>query len=117
MTVAAASDFLMRMAAASRVRDQAARASLSDAQQRSLLTSLDTPVGLQLVAGGFDLITEIKKRSPAEGELDGNLASPEQQAAAYVDGGTAALSVLTEPEQFRGSLDDLHAVALANDAL
>jgi indole-3-glycerol phosphate synthase len=114
VTIAAESDFLLRMAELSRLRDQAARQSLSDAQQRSLLMSLELPVGLELPEQGFDLIAEIKKRSPAEGELDGSLVSPAEQAAAYARGGAAALSVLTEPDQFRGSLDDLHAIARAN---
>jgi indole-3-glycerol phosphate synthase len=111
MSLAAESDFLLGMAAASRQRDAAARAILSDAQQRSQLICLEPTQALQLEATGFDLIAEIKKRSPAEGELDANLASPEVQAAAYVQGGAAVLSVLTEPAQFKGSLDDLQAVA------
>lgn len=112
MNTAAESDFLRGMAQSSRQRDAASRALLSDAQQRSQLICLDHPQGLMLASSGFDLIAEIKKRSPAEGVLDDSLASPEVQAAAYVRGGAAMLSVLTEPEQFSGSLDDLHAVAV-----
>jgi indole-3-glycerol phosphate synthase len=108
---AANSDFLLGMAAASRQRDEHARGLLSDAQQRSQLLCLDAPLALRLQDKGFDLIAEIKKRSPAEGELDAGLVSPELQASAYIKGGAAALSVLTEPDQFRGSLNDLHAVA------
>ena len=114
MTSAAASDFLLGMAAASRDRDARARAQLSDAQQRSLLTSVAPVTPLRLEAAGFDLIAELKKRSPAEGQLDARLASVEEQAAAYAAGGAAALSVLTEPGQFLGSLDDLQTVAQAN---
>jgi indole-3-glycerol phosphate synthase len=114
MSLAAESDFLLGMAESSRRRDTAARQSLSDAQQRSLLLRAPEPVALNLEPTGFDLIAELKKRSPAEGELDAKLASPETQAAAYVAGGAAVLSVLTEPEQFSGSLDDLHNVAMAD---
>jgi indole-3-glycerol phosphate synthase len=111
MSLAADSDFLLGMAASSRQRDAQARASISDAQQRSQLVCLDAPKSLHLTDSGFDLIAEIKKRSPAEGKLDANLASPVEQAQAYIEGGAAALSVLTEPEQFLGSLDDLHEIA------
>ena len=111
MTLAAESDFLLGMAASSRIRDERARAMLSDAQQRSQLLCLDEPQSLQLESKGFDLIAEIKKRSPAEGQLDADLGSPTEQSAAYLQGGAAALSVLTEPDQFHGSLDDLHAIA------
>jgi len=117
MNLAANSDFLLGMAASSRQRDERARALLSDAQQRSQLLCLDATVPLLLQAGGFDLIAEIKKRSPAEGELDSGLASPEAQASAYIEGGAAALSVLTEPDQFSGSLDDLHGVAQISGAV
>ncbi|HJP04136.1 MAG: indole-3-glycerol phosphate synthase [Chromatiales bacterium] len=111
MNLAADSDFLLGMAASSRARDAEARTRLSYAQQRSQLICLDSPTGLKLEARGFELIAEIKRRSPAEGELDANLASPIDQAGIYIDGGAAALSVLTEPDQFSGSLDDLQEVA------
>jgi indole-3-glycerol phosphate synthase len=64
-----------------------------------------------LSADGFDVIAEIKKHSPAEGKLDTRQIAASMQAEAYVSGGAVALSVLTEPDQFRGSLDDLHEVA------
>jgi indole-3-glycerol phosphate synthase len=111
MNLAADSDFLLGMAHSSKLRDAVARATLSDAQQRSQLVCLDVPAGLMLAGSGFDLIAEIKKRSPAEGELGAALISPELQAEAYVQGGAAVLSVLTEPDKFSGSLDDLYAVA------
>jgi indole-3-glycerol phosphate synthase len=114
MTVAADSDFLLSMAAASRLRDAATRQSLSDAQQRSMLTSAPAAVPLMLADNGFDIIAELKKRSPAEGELGGALSSVTDQARAYRDGGAAVLSVLTEPERFSGSLDDLHEIAMAD---
>ena len=117
MSTAANSDFLLGMAASSHQRDEHARGLLSDAQQRSQLLCLDAPVPLQLQDNGFDIIAEIKKRSPAEGELDGGLASPAVQARAYIQGGAAALSVLTEPNQFRGSLDDLQAVVQSSGAV
>ncbi len=111
MKVAADSDFLLGMAASSRLRDERARSLLSDAQQRSQLLCKDAPVPLLLQPGRFEVIAELKKRSPAEGELDAALTTTTQQADAYVQGGAVALSVLTEPEQFRGSLDDLHEIA------
>jgi indole-3-glycerol phosphate synthase len=44
------------------------------------------------------------------------LISPAEQAAAYIRGHAAALSVLTEPERFDGGLEDLQAVvAMAGD--
>ncbi len=116
MSAAADSDFLQAMAASSRRRDAIARQQLSDVQQRSLLAALDPPKPLRLKAGAFDVIAEIKKRSPAEGKLDANLISPAEQAAAYIKGQAVALSVLTEPERFDGGLEDLQAVvAVAGD--
>ncbi len=110
MNRAAQSDFLLGMAETSRRRDAESRARQSDAQLRSQLACLDTPLPLLLEQGGFDVIAEIKKRSPAEGKLDAGLASPQSQAEAYIKGGAAALSVLTEPSRFDGSLEDLQAV-------
>ncbi len=113
MSQAAGSDFLQAMAAASRQRDAAARSQLSDAQQFTLLARVGASVPLLLQDGDFNVIAEIKKHSPAEGRLDAKFSSLQQQAAAYVQGGAAVLSVLTEPERFAGSLEDLQAVAAA----
>ena len=52
------------------------------------------------------IIAEIKRRSPSKGVLDGTLDAA-QRAVAYAMGGAAALSILTEPTEFGGSLDDL----------
>ena len=57
---------------------------------------------------GVQLIAEIKRRSPSRGDLRPDL-DPATLATAYADGGAAALSVLTEPAHFAGSLDDLLA--------
>jgi indole-3-glycerol phosphate synthase len=57
----------------------------------------------------FDLIAEIKPRSPAEGEL--GTSDLVARAGAYQDGGAGMLSVLTEPEAFGGSLELLQSVA------
>jgi indole-3-glycerol phosphate synthase len=55
------------------------------------------------------IIAEIKRRSPSAGEIAPGLDAP-RQAMRYVDGGAAAISVLTEPDFFSGSLADLQAV-------
>lgn len=56
------------------------------------------------------VIAEVKRRSPSKGVIDDGLdAVP--RAADYVRGGAAAVSVLTEPERFGGSLADLAAVS------
>lgn len=56
------------------------------------------------------LIAEVKRRSPSRGEINAAL-SARDQAAAYATGGAAALSVLTEPIHFGGSLDDLRVAS------
>jgi len=99
------SDFLKTMA-----RQSADRASAAQGSVRS--THLDLPlVPLQL--GAFDVIAEIKNRSPSEGALAAASASRSEQAVRYVEGGAAAISVLTEPTQFAGELAHLEEVVRA----
>lgn len=57
------------------------------------------------------VIAEVKRRSPSRGVLNQGLSAGEQ-AARFERGGAAAISVLTEPTRFGGSLDDLHEAAL-----
>jgi len=52
------------------------------------------------------VIAEVKRRSPSKGEINAALSAG-AQARAYAAGGAAAISVLTEPAHFGGSLDDL----------
>ena len=64
--------------------------------------------------GGFDLIAELKLRSPAVGQLRAAAGEdPAQRALSYAEAGAAAVSVLTEPRQFDGSLEHLSAASSA----
>jgi indole-3-glycerol phosphate synthase len=110
------SDFLARMARGSRERVKRARAQESEAalQKRALGTPRPPPLTLDR----FDVIAELKLRSPAAGALADSAFDRDTQLAAYARGGAVAVSVLTEPEEFKGSLGDLAAAAafLRNDA-
>jgi indole-3-glycerol phosphate synthase len=55
---------------------------------------------------GTAIIAEIKRASPSRGDLCAHL-DPALLARAYWRAGAVALSVLTEPEFFRGSFEDL----------
>jgi indole-3-glycerol phosphate synthase len=105
-------DFLEGMAASSRARSAAAQARLPENELRARIA--DLPPAPPLSLGSFDLIAEVKLRSPAIGQLrnagDENVA---ERVATYANAGAAAVSILTEPSRFDGSLDDLAAGARA----
>ena len=93
---------------------------------RDRLTSLDRRKSGRAGLGGQDrssfrqalegsklaVIAEIKRRSPSKGVLNATL-SAEAQARAFETGGASAISVLTEPSYFSGSLQDLVDAAAA----
>jgi indole-3-glycerol phosphate synthase len=58
------------------------------------------------------LLAEVKRRSPSKGAIAESLDAV-AQASAYAAGGAAAVSILTEPVHFGGSVDDLRRVAAA----
>ena len=60
-------------------------------------------------AGRINVIAECKRRSPSRGVL-ATVYDPGSIARQYEQGGAAAISVLTEPTFFDGSLDHLRAV-------
>jgi indole-3-glycerol phosphate synthase len=63
-----------------------------------------------LLARPTAIIAEFKRHSPSAGAIVQG-ADPIKIARMYEAGGAAAMSVLTEPDHFKGSLDDLRAVA------
>jgi indole-3-glycerol phosphate synthase len=91
-----------------------ARAELLEASAEVLAQAAEeTPPApsLETALRGSDvrLIAEVKRRSPSKGAIAPGLDAA-TQARAYVEGGAAAISVLTEPAHFGGSTDDLLAV-------
>jgi indole-3-glycerol phosphate synthase len=72
------------------------------------------PFARALEAPGLSVISEIKRASPSAGFI--READPAEWGARYESEGASCLSVLTEPERFKGSLEDLDA-ARASTAL
>jgi len=99
------SDFLKNMAAGSAERAAAISTRFSSAD-------FDRPV-VPLTLNDFDVIAEIKERSPAEGGLKSATHNRVEQAQRYAEGGALAISVLTEPSRFDGDLAHLEEVAAA----
>ncbi len=94
-------------------RESAERAAASNVSFTS--HALDQPA-FPLQLNGFDLIAEIKDRSPAEGPLANEAEPRVARAMKYVSGGAAAISVLTEPRRFDGQLAHLEEVVDAVSA-
>ena len=99
------SDFLQTMAALSAERASSVPPQFSSAD-------FDKPV-VPLSLGTFDIIAEIKDRSPAEGELANTDGDRRARAQQYAKAGAAAISVLTEPSRFDGDLAHLEEVVTA----
>lgn len=106
-------DHLQRFLEGARARVAAACATepLAELRARAPMTAMPPPSLRDALSGpGVAVIAEIKRASPSRGELAAGLSAL-QQAAMYRAGGAAAISVLTEPDHFRGSLEDLRRVA------
>jgi len=58
------------------------------------------------------IIAEVKRASPVKGILNADL-DPGEQALKYREGGARAVSVLTDEQFFKGSVDDLRAARKA----
>jgi indole-3-glycerol phosphate synthase len=100
------------------VLDELATAALRRAEELRKSTDLDTlyqeatlfekrPLAKALSAPGLSVISEIKRASPSAGFIRD--ADPAEWGARYERLGARCLSVLTEPERFKGSLADLAA--------
>ncbi|HEV7991338.1 MAG TPA: indole-3-glycerol phosphate synthase TrpC [Gemmatimonadaceae bacterium] len=92
-------------------REAAARADELEARRAELeRAAAHAPSGPSFIAalngGTVALIAEVKRRSPSKGAIAPGLDAV-SQARAYVSGGAAAISVLTERDHFGGSTEDL----------
>lgn len=104
-------EFLATMAASSEQRAREARSRTSVQVLRSRIADRPPAPALSLHPDGFDLIAEVKRRSPSSGALANDDVMP--RARAYALSGAAAVSVLTEPDEFGGTLEDLERVSAA----
>src|SRR5918995_3911840 len=103
--------FLDELLASTRKRVEELSAVVSEEALEQRITAAEAPRGFAATLDGDDiaLIAEVKRASPSKGDLREDL-NPRELAAAYRSGGASAISVLTEPDRFRGSMEDLGAV-------
>jgi indole-3-glycerol phosphate synthase len=79
-----------------------------EAQARLMPPALDLTRALR--TGQVEVIAEVKRASPSKGEIAPGIVAADV-GRDYLAGSAAAISVLTDEKFFRGSLDDLQAVA------
>jgi indole-3-glycerol phosphate synthase len=100
------------------VLDELAAAALRRAEELRETTDLDSLYQQALIfekrdfagalaAPGLSVISEIKRASPSAGFI--READPAEWGARYENEGARCLSVLTEPDRFKGNLEDLDA--------
>lgn len=65
-------------------------------------------------SGKMSLIAEIKRASPSKGSIAPQIHAP-SLAVEYANAGASAISVLTEPKWFKGTLEDMRLVRKALD--
>jgi indole-3-glycerol phosphate synthase len=106
-------DFLQQMAESSRERVRAARSRRPEAELFACAQAAPEPPALIASDGGFDLIAEVKLRSPAAGVLKSGEENVASRVTSYASAGAAAISVLTEPSRFDGSMAHLESAARA----
>ena len=100
---------LARLSDASAARAARSRTEMPYADQlAAALNTSEPPDILSALTRGVDVavIAELKRSSPSRGAINGALDAA-LQIRAYAEGGAAAFSILTEPSEFGGSLDDL----------
>jgi indole-3-glycerol phosphate synthase len=105
------SGLLTQMCQSTLQRLEQARAKESERALWSRVSDLPPPPLLKLCPEGFDIIAECKLHSPSAGDLSANTGKVEERITAYAQGGACAVSVLTEPSRFGGTLEHLAQAA------
>ncbi|MGE0028233.1 MAG: indole-3-glycerol phosphate synthase TrpC [Thermoleophilia bacterium] len=108
--------FLETVVERTRSEVEARRRLVSEAELRSRLgpARRGRPFSEALVDEGISLIAEMKRSSPSRGPIRPE-ATVTDVVSAYQRAGASAVSVLTEPNWFGGSLDDLVEARAACD--
>ncbi len=107
------SGLLTQMCQSSLARLEAARKQESERQLWARASDAPPAPRLKLCPEGFDVIAECKLQSPSAGDLSAHTTGVEERVQAYAAGGACAVSVLTEPTRFGGSLAHLAQAAAA----
>jgi len=92
-------------------RVAAARERVPEAALRAAVLGTQAPPRLRLARIGFDIIAEMKLRSPSLGDLSASTVDPVRRLEGYAEGGAAVCSILTEPTRFDGDLEHLRIAA------
>jgi indole-3-glycerol phosphate synthase len=102
--------YLTDILASTQDRVDALRATVGEGALEQRIASMEPPRGFTraLSGDGVAIIAEIKRATPRAGPLDLDLDAA-RLATAYAEGGAACISVLTEPDHFKGSMEDLEA--------
>jgi indole-3-glycerol phosphate synthase len=97
---------LGRLSVASAIRASALEARETELRARAADAPPAPSFAAALRRADVALVAEVKRRSPSKGVINAQIHAG-TQAAAYARGGAAALSILTEPSEFGGSVSDL----------
>jgi indole-3-glycerol phosphate synthase len=102
--------------AVARLRTDAASRDLRDRASATRAKATPHPLlrALESNSAQINIIAEFKRRSPSAGTIRNDLSASEV-AACYQRGGACAISVLTDEENFGGSILDLAAIRAITD--
>ena len=95
-----------------RVAGAKQKISLEEMKQKALACEIDRefPFEKELRKKGISFICEVKKASPSKGIIAEKF-DYRSIAESYEEAGAGAISVLTEPEYFKGSIEYLKEIA------
>ena len=103
-------DILKDIVELKRARVEERKKAFSLLELENLISKAEKPLNFsgRLMGDGIRVIAEVKRASPSKGVLKEGL-DVANLARAYAENGAAAISVLTNEDHFKGSIDDMVA--------